>query len=42
MGTTAQKGHDWEEKGHDWNKLLTAPLPDGTCLPTLDDDGVDV
>lgn len=42
MGTTAQKGHDWEEKGHDWNKLLTDPLPDGTCLPTLDDDGVDV
>jgi hypothetical protein len=42
MGTNGEKGHEWEEKGHDWNKLLTDPLPDGTCLPTLDDDGVDV
>lgn len=42
MGTNGEKGHEWEEKGHDWNKLLTGPLPDGTCLPTLDDDGVDV
>lgn len=42
MGTTAQKGHDWEEKGHDWNKLLTAPLPDGTSLPSLEDDAEDL
>ncbi|MBD8483352.1 AAA family ATPase [Pseudomonas coleopterorum] len=42
MGTTAQKGHDWEEKGHDWNKLLTGPLPDGTSLPSLEDDAEDL
>lgn len=35
MGTTAQNGHDW-------SKLLTGPLPDGTSLPTLEDDGVDL
>lgn len=42
MGTTAQKGHDWDEKGHDWNKLLTGPLPDGTSLPSLEDDAEDL
>lgn len=33
-----------EEKGRDWEKLLKGTLPDGTCLPTLedDDDGVDI
>jgi hypothetical protein len=27
-----------EEKGHEWSKYLKGPLPDGTHLPTLDDD----
>lgn len=27
-----------EEKGHEWDKYLKGPLPDGTSLPTLDDD----
>lgn len=32
-----------EEKGHDWEKLIKSPLPDGTSLPTFDDDdGVDI
>ena len=35
MGTT-------EEKGHDWAKYLSGPLPDGTSLPSLDDDAEDL
>lgn len=31
-----------EEKGHDWAKYLSGPLPDGTSLPSLDDDVEDL
>jgi len=31
-----------EEKGHDWAKYLSGPLPDGTSLPSLDDDAEDL
>lgn len=27
-----------EEKGHEWSQYLKGPLPDGTHLPTLDDE----
>jgi len=29
-------------QGHDWNKYLTGPLPDGTSLPSLEDDAEDL
>lgn len=35
MGTTG-------DIGHDWTKYLSGPLPDGSSLPSLDDDAEDL